>query len=155
MTPVGLAILLFAVAAGLVVAEMLLPAHGTLGVLAAVSVVAGIVVCYRVSHALALYVALGFALVAPLAGALWMKLWPRTPLGRRLILRPPAPADPEAPQAVRVGQPGIVVTDLRPGGLVDFAGERLAARSERGILPAGQRVEVIAVVDGRPTVRAV
>ena len=155
MTPTGLAILFFTVAAGLLVAEMLLPAHGTLGVLAAVAVVAGVVVCYRVSHALALYVALGVTLAAPFAGALWIKLWPRTPLGRRLILRPTTPGDGLPAYAVRVGQAGVVATDLRPTGFCDFGGERLECRSEHGLLPAGQRVEVIAVVDGRPTVRAV
>jgi membrane-bound ClpP family serine protease len=155
MTPLGLAILLFAVAAGLVVAEMLLPAHGTLGVLAALALLGGVAACYQVSHALALYVALGLALAAPLAGALWIKLWPKTPLGRRLILRPMTPADGLPVRAMRVGQAGVVATDLRPTGLVEFNGERLEARSERGILPAGQRVEVIAIVDGRPTVRAV
>jgi membrane-bound ClpP family serine protease len=155
MTPLGLAILLFAVAAGLLVAEMLLPAHGTLGVLAALALLGGIVACYRVSHALALYVALGAALVAPFAGALWIKLWPKTPLGRRLILRPVSPGDGLAAHPVSVGQAGVVATDLRPTGLCDFNGERVECRSERGLLPAGQRVEVIAVVDGRPTVRAV
>jgi hypothetical protein len=35
-------------------------------------------------------------------------------------------------------------------------GERVEARSERGaVIPAGRRVEVVAVVDGRPLVRAV
>ena len=155
MTPLGLAILLFAVAAGLLVAEMLLPAHGTLGVLGALALLAGIAACYRVSHALALYVALGAALAAPFAGALWIKLWPKTPLGRRLILRPLTPADGSSASPLRVGQAGVVATDLRPTGLVEIGGERVEARSERGILAAGQRVEVIAIVDGRPTVRAV
>ena len=156
MTPLGLAILLFVVAAGLLVAEMLLPSHGVLGVLAAAAMVAGVVACYRVSHALALYVALGVAVAAPFAGALWMKLWPKTPLGKRLILGPAAPPAP-APGAtpLRVGQAGVVVSELRPGGLCEFNGERVECRAERGVLPAGQRVEVIAVVDGRPTVRAV
>jgi membrane-bound ClpP family serine protease len=155
MTPVGLAILLFAVAAGLLVAEMLLPAHGTLGVLAALALLAGVAACYRVSHALALYVALGVALAAPVAGALWIKLWPKTPLGRRLILRPTTPGDGLPAYPVRVGQAGVVATDLRPTGFCEFGGERVECRSERGILAAGQRVEVIAIVDGRPTVRPV
>ena len=155
MTPLGLAILLFVVAAGLLVAEMLLPSHGVLGVLAALAMVAGVVFCYRVSHALALYVALGLAVAAPFAGALWMKLWPKTPMGRRLILGPAAPSDATRATPLRVGMTGVVVSELRPSGVCEFNGDRFECRSERGVLPGGRRVEVIAVVDGRPTVRAV
>ena len=137
---------------------MLLPAHGVLGVAGVGALIGGIIVCYQMSHALGLYVALGLAVAAPFGAAAWMKLWPKTPLGRRLILGPTAPtrdADAEGANAIRVGQTGVVAAELRPNGLCDFGGERLAARSERGVLPAGQRVQVIAIVDGRPTVRAV
>jgi membrane-bound ClpP family serine protease len=156
MTPLALAILFFSIAAALLIAEMLLPSHGALGAMAVAAAVAGVVVCYRISHALGLYVALGLTVAAPFAGALWMKLWPRTPLGRRLVLGPSRPRpDDERPDRVGVGETGVVVAELRPNGLCEFAGRRMETRSERGVLPAGQRVRVIAVVDGRPTVRAV
>jgi membrane-bound ClpP family serine protease len=156
MTPVALAIFLFSIAAALLIAEVLLPAHGALGVMAVGAMVGGILVCYRMSHALGLYVALGLALAAPFAGALWIKLWPKTPLGRRLILGPtPSRRQAEAGTGVAVGETGVVVAELRPNGLCEFGPTRVEARSERGVLPAGQRVRVIAVVDGRPTVRPV
>ena len=158
MTPVALAIFLFSIAAALLIAEMLLPSHGALGVMAVAAMVAGVVVCYRMSHALGLYVALGLTLAAPFAAGLWIKLWPRTPLGRRLVLGPAVPkpsAGAEASKALHVGEAGVVVAELRPNGLCEFAAGRFEARAERGVLPAGQRVRVIAVVDGRPTVRAV
>ena len=156
MSPLTLAILLFAVAAALLIAEMLLPAHGALGVLAVCAMVGGIVLCYQVSHALALYVAVGISVAAPFVGAAWMKLWPRTPLGRRLVLGPAPRHDTRSDAGpVRVGATGVVVAELRPNGVIELAGERVAARSERGYLKAGQKVAVIAIVDGRPTVRAV
>jgi membrane-bound ClpP family serine protease len=156
MTPLFLAIFLFAIAAALVIAEMLLPAHGALGVLGVAAMAAGIMVCYRISHALGLYVAVGLAVAAPFVGALWMRLWPRTPLGRRLILGSlPSRTEAQRAERVAVGETGVVVAELRPNGLCDFGGQRLEARAERGVLPAGQRVRVIAVVDGRPMVRPV
>ena len=154
MTPISLAILFFVVAAALLIAEVLLPSHGVLGILAVAAMVAGVVVCYRISHAMGLYVALGLAAAAPFAGALWIKLWPKTPVGRRLILGPVAPGGAPVAQ-LPVGTAGVVATELRPMGLCDFNGVRVEARAERGVLPAGSRVKVIAVVDGRPTVRAV
>ena len=152
MTPIGLAILLFVIAAALLVAEMLLPSHGVLGGLAVLAMVAGVVVCYRISHALALYVALGLTAAAPVVGGLWMKLWPKTPLGRRVILGPARPGGAPVAQ-LAVGATGVVVSELRPMGVCEFDGERVEARAEHGVLPAGRRVAVIAVVDGRPTVR--
>ena len=67
---------------------------------------------------------------------------------------------------VYVGQVGVVVSELRPGGVCEFSGsggggaaaapgERIEARAEQGVIPAGRRVEVVAVVDHRPLVRAV
>ena len=156
MTPLTLAIFLFSIAAALLIAEMLLPSHGVLGGMAVAAMVAGVVVCYRINHALALYVALGLTLAAPFAAGIWMKLWPKTPLGRRLVLGSGRPRPNDAPAArVGVGETGVVVAELRPNGVCEFGGQRLETRSERGVLPAGQRVRVIAVVDGRPTVRAV
>jgi membrane-bound ClpP family serine protease len=158
MTPLALVIFLFSIAAALLIAEMLLPAHGVLGVAGVAAIVGAIVVCYQMSHALGMYVALGLAVAAPFAGAAWMKLWPKTPLGRRLILgatRPTGDDATESASAVRVGQTGVVVAELRPNGTCDFGNERLAARSERGVLSAGRRVQVIAIVDGRPVVRPV
>ena len=154
MTPLALAILFFSIAAALLIAEMLLPSHGALGAMAVAAAVAGVVVCYRMSHALGLYVALGLTVAAPFAGALWMKLWPKTPLGRRLVLGPSRSHRDESADRVGVGETGVVVAELRPNGLCEFGSRRVETRSERGVLPAGQRVRVIAVVDGRPTVRA-
>src|SRR2546427_9000158 len=112
MTLFALAIFLFSIATALLIAETLLPAHGALGVLAVGAMVGGIVVCYRISHALGLYVAVGLALAAPFAGAVWVKLWPKTPLGRRLVLgstRSPRDAGAGAERAgpVRIGETGI------------------------------------------------
>src|SRR3982751_3183949 len=145
MTPLALIILLVSIAAVLLIAEMLLPAHGVLGLAGVGALVGAIIVCYQMSHALGLYVALGLTVAAPVAGAVWVKLWPKTPIGRRLILGPTQStreADAGAPSAVRVGQVGVVAAELRPNGLCDFGGERLSARSERGVLPAGRRVQV-------------
>jgi membrane-bound ClpP family serine protease len=56
---------------------------------------------------------------------------------------------------VQVGQLGVVISELRPGGVCEFGATRAEARAEHGVVEAGRRVEVVAVVDGRPVVRAV
>jgi membrane-bound serine protease (ClpP class) len=167
MTPIGLAILLFSLGAVLVLVEVMLPTHGVVGVLAALLIVAGVGVTFYINQYLGLGIAVLLVVALPICGALWVKIWPKTPVGRRLILGDVTPPAPTAP-AVHVGQTGVTVTELRPTGVCEFpsrartaAGapcvgtERLEARCEHGTIPAGRTVRVVAVVDSRPTVRMV
>ena len=146
------AISLFAVAAVLVLAEALLPTHGVLGVGAALATVAGVVVCYVIDFWLGTGVFFGLVLATPLLGALAVKVWPHTPVGRRVTL-PPVRNDPP-PSRLAVGQAGTTVSELRPIGIVEFDFDRVEAVSEHGMIAPGHRVKVIAVQNGRPTVRA-
>ena len=158
MTPLTVAILCFAAGIVLLLAEVVLPSGGVLGVLAALALVIGVGACFKISKYAGLAAALTLVFAAPFAAALWVKVWPHTFAGKRLILGPASEvAAGHAPSAsaVRVGQVGVVVNELRPGGTCEFGATRTEARSEHGIIPAGRRVEVVAVVDGRPLVRAV
>jgi membrane-bound ClpP family serine protease len=153
MTPGTLAILLLLAGLILLVAETLLPSGGILGALSAAALLGCIVVCFRMDSRLGFGVLVAMVVAAPFAGMLWVKLWPRTPVGRRMIL---APASREVSAvAVRVGQTGIAVSELRPMGVCDFGSERIEARADHGIIAAGSRVQVVDLVDRRPTVRVV
>ena len=57
--------------------------------------------------------------------------------------------------ALRPGQPGVAVSELRPGGVCEFGDQRVPSQSEAGIIRAGTPVRVVAYADGRATVRAV
>ena len=148
-----LGILLLALA-GLVllVAETFLPTQGLVGAIGAAALAACVVACFRVDSRLGFAVTVAMVVAAPFAAMAWVKLWPKTPVGRRMILAPAARATPSAP-AVQVGMIGVAVSELRPMGVCDFGAERTEARAERGTIPAGQQVRVVDVVDGRPTVR--
>ena len=155
MTAPTLAILLFAAAAALIVLEMLLPAHGVIGLLGAVALLVGIGVLFYLNQALGLAVATGLTVATPFGIALWMKIWPRTPVGRRLFL-PPAPPGAGGritTPPLHVGQTGTTVSELRPMGMCEFEGVRLEARSEHGMIPPAATVRVVSVVDGHVIVR--
>ena len=153
MTPATLAILLLLAGLVLLVAEMLLPTQGVLGVLGAAALAACVVTCFRIDSRLGFAALVAMVLAAPFAWVLFVKVWPRTPVGRRMILAP-AGADVAA-VPVAVGQTGVAVSELRPMGVCTFGDERVEARAERGTIPAGTRVKVVGVTDRRPTVRAV
>ena len=153
MSPPTLAILLALAGAALLVAEMLLPSQGVLGGAAALALAGCVVVCFRIDSRLGFGAVVAVVVAAPLVGMLWVRVWPRTAAGRRMILSPVGGDTP--PATVGVGRTGVAVSELRPMGVCAFGTERLEARSERGTIPAGTRVQVVEVVDRRPTVRAV
>jgi membrane-bound serine protease (ClpP class) len=156
MSLLTLAILLFAGGVVLLLAEVLLPSHGILGIFAAAAFVAGVAMCFRIHQYAGLTSAILLVALMPLAAMLWVKVWPHTYTGKRLILGPTAASAARAPAApVQVGQMGIVVSELRPGGVCEFGMNRVEARCEHGTIPAGRHVEIIAIVDHRPLVRAV
>src|SRR5688572_6297710 len=158
MSPPALAILLFAGGVILLLAEVFLPTHGLLGIMGALGLLGGVGVCFSINQFLGLGAAVTLVVLMPFAMALWVKVWPHTPVGKLLILGPVKRADDPAPAGppVHVGQVGVAISELRPGGMAEFgpAGERVEVRCEHGMIPAGQRVEVVAVVDHRPLVRA-
>src|SRR5687767_435552 len=89
MTPLSLAILFFAAGVALLLAEVILPTHGLLGLLGAVALMCGVGACFFINQYLGLAAAISVVCLAPFALALWVKVWPHTPVGKRLILAPP------------------------------------------------------------------
>jgi membrane-bound ClpP family serine protease len=149
-------ILLFAVTLALLAAELLIPSHGLLGFLALLSAVGGIVLCYRINFVLGSSVFIGGMVATPFIWAAFIKLWPHTPVGKRMILPRAQPgAPPVESGTVKLGDMGRTMSELRPIGICDFAGERVEAVSEHGLIQPGTPVRVVALSAGRPTVRAI
>ena len=155
MTPLVLAILLFAVGAALLVAELVLPG-GVLGVLGGLSVLGAVVTCFFVNQWLGVGAMGAMIVLVPIAWTLWVRAMQRTRLARGLVLPPheQAAAEP-CEQPVRIGQRGVAVSELRPGGVCEFGNERVPVVAEHGSIPRGAEVRVIACEGGRATVRLV
>ncbi|MGB5813403.1 MAG: NfeD family protein [Polyangiales bacterium] len=79
-----------------------------------------------------------------LLGIGFIRLLPRTSIGKTLVLQEAETGFLSAPTAHDlVGQSGEALTDLRPSGKVTIDGHRHEATSEREFLPRGTRVRVI------------
>src|SRR5581483_7425091 len=95
---------------------------------------------FTVSPATGLMFLAALVVLVPSTAALALHLFPKTPMGRWLLLKPPSPEEvaPE-PSSGRlehlIGQFGRAITPLRPSGLVDFDGRRLDGLSEEGLIP--------------------
>jgi len=151
MSPAVFVILFFATGVALLVAELLLPTHGVLGILGVCSFVAAIGACFFINQYAGLLVFILAIVATPFVSTYVMNLWPHTPIGRRLVLRhvetpPPAPA-------LSVGQIGIAVGQLKPMGHCDFGELRVQSISEHGVIDSGSQVKIVAINSGIPTVR--
>jgi membrane-bound serine protease (ClpP class) len=99
------------------------------------------------------------SLLLAIAGALAMlRVLPRLPFGRRLVLETEMAADAgyaSAPERDRrwLGQRGTAASPLRPAGLADLAGERVDVVSDGEFIDAGEPIEVIRVDGNRIVVR--
>ena len=153
MDPIALSLILLAGALVLLVGELLLPTHGVLGFMGLICLAGAIGVTFYINRWLGLGVFLAAVAVSPFAWALGLRVWERSPVGRRVLLPPADVARPVIP--VKLGQVGTAFSEMRPMGEVDFDELRMEAISERGIIRAGQRVRVVAVSNGVATVRPV
>ena len=153
MDPIALSLLLLAGALVLLVGELLLPTHGVLGLMGLICLAGAIGVTFYINRWLGMGVFLAAIVVSPFAWAIGLKIWERSPVGRRVLLPPAEVARPVIP--VKLGQVGTAFSEMRPMGEVDFDDLRMEAISERGIIRAGQKVKVVAVTNGVATVRAV
>jgi membrane-bound serine protease (ClpP class) len=145
------AILLLLAAAALIAAELFLPSHGVLGIAAALCAVASIIMAARVSPLLGALFGFTILLVTPFVIYWAIKLYPKSPIGKRVMLDAPAAVptdknhDPSARLQQLVGQQGIAMTMLRPAGSVELNGQRINCVSESEVIDAGTKVEVIRV----------
>lgn len=142
----------------LIVLEICTPTFGVL-TLAALACAAGAVyLCYTINGVAGIVATIVAVLGLPTYGYLAVKMIPRTPLGRALMLRrraaTPGEGTPEAEGLRRlVGRKTVAETILRPSGTVRIDGNRVVAKAESGMIDKGQPVQVIAATATHVVVR--
>lgn len=139
-----------------VAVEMFLPTAGMAGVLAAVMIVVAIFKAWTIHPTYAVTL-MGFWILTtpPLLWTL-VRIWPRTPIGRRVLnRRDDDPPTHRPPPSTRGGRPlleliecqGVAVTDLLPSGYARVEGEKVAAVSDAGSIDSGSTIRVVGVRD--------
>jgi membrane-bound ClpP family serine protease len=151
-------LLLLSVALILLVAEVFIPSGGLIGLLALVCLLGSLWQAFHESYELGLKYLLADFVVLPLALTLAVYLWPKTPVAKRVFLKPPDPEEIEVSHPTErldhlIGQIGRALTPLRPSGLVDFDGRRLDGLSEDGLIASGTLVQAVRVRSGQLVVR--
>jgi membrane-bound ClpP family serine protease len=156
----GLGLLAGAVVVGLL--EIFVPSHGLLAFASAAMAVAGVVCLWRHDEGWGLSGALALLVLAPAGVYFGLRIWPSTPLGRKIIGAPTeedVQRQRRAEEAERqqrlalVGQTGVVVVELRPIGVVEVGGKRYDAVSETSFAKPGSKVKVAAAEPNQLRVR--
>lgn len=154
-------IFLLIIGLALALMEVFFPSAGVLGFLSACAIVGAIVLGFMEGPVAGLVI-LGIAgLGLPALVVLGFRIWPRTAIGRRVLLDVPDSKDvlPEDPhrELLRslVGKVGRAKCKMLPGGVVVIDGQNIEAVSESVAIEQGQPVLVVDVRAGRAVVRPI
>lgn len=165
MMPLWGCFLLLAAGILAIYVEIFVPAGGIIGLAGAGLIIAGVVFAY-IDHGptngtIMLFTSL---VVTPIALILGLKLFPNTPVGKRLILGVPVGSDdpsgeperdgePSASAAVSEGDEGEAITVLRPSGTARIGGRKISVVTGGEYIEAGERLRVSKVEGNRVVVR--
>jgi len=157
MTPVEIFFVCLILGLLLICAEIFVPG-GILGAFGALALVGAIVFGFVAFGELGYPIALAIVVGTGLVIATWVKYFPRSPLGRSMIVTEDIGGDADATEPGLedlVGQAGEAISDLRPGGFARLAGRRVDVVTQGGMISKGARVRVVEVEGNRVVVAEV
>lgn len=148
------------------VLEFLVPSAGLIGIGGAIALAAAIFVAFTESTSLGMTFTAIVALAVPLLMLAMIRIWPHTPVGRRMLNLPPAGSagtgsagtgpgeDPRMRQLRElIGRVGRARTDLLPSGQIEVDGRRYDAVASGAAIDRDSAIEVFSVEMGKIHVR--
>lgn len=145
-------LILIAIGFGVVVLEMFLPSAGMLGVLAAALIIGGVITAFFADFKTGAIVLLCTCLALPGVLLGMLKVWPHTPIGKRILLDDPTLEKilpPETFSRELVGQLGVARTKMLPSGIILVNDQKLDAVSDGFAIEAGQAVKITEIRGNR------
>lgn len=153
---------LFAIALGLFVlaiivflVDLFIPTGGILIGVTGVLAVGAIVLAFMHSTSTGIWMVIGTFLAIPLMFWAFVELWPKTPVGKRLIVTPEkaetfvwSDAKNTDPSEL-MGAIGTVIDELLPSGFVKIHDRKYEAITETGPIEKGVTVRVVGLDMGR------
>jgi membrane-bound ClpP family serine protease len=143
----------------LVVMEVFVPSGGILGFLAISAIIAGVVMGFMEGVGVGIAVLASAIFGLPAAVILALKWWPKTPIGRRVLLGSPRSVLPDDPKRRGLkdlkGRIGRAKSKMLPSGVVVVDGRKVDAVSEGMPIERGQKVRVVQVRGNSLVVRPV
>lgn len=148
-------ILLFGAGLLLIVVEIFVPSGGLLGLTAALCILGSLGMAFYEDPATGVALLVTAAILVPVLMTFGIKLFPRTPMGRKLTVKGFSFEDGEGTDRRDeglVGQRGVVEATLRPAGIARIGGRRVDVVSRGDVIESGESVEVVEVSANRVVV---
>lgn len=150
MNPLVLAVICFVIAAVLAVADLLVPSGGVLAVASLVAALISVYFGFQSGYTVGVVTLTLILIAIPLFIAVALRLWPHTPIGKRVILKAPDQPDstlaPEQSQLQElIGQVGVTQNSLMPCGFIKLNGRSYNAMCESGFIEAKENVVVTGI----------
>jgi membrane-bound ClpP family serine protease len=140
------------------VLELFLPSGGMLGLVAVLCLLSGIVAAILNTGVIGgvLYL-LACAILVPIMISLMLKVWPRTPIGKRILIQPPTLDQllPNRQQQLNlmVGKTGLSISSMLPSGAIRIDGRLFDAVSDGMTIEKETFVKIVAVRGNHLVVR--
>lgn len=158
-----LSVILLIISLGLLFAELFLPSGGMILVVALVCLAGSVWFAWKQwwgeNPTIFWSYLAGVVVLVPIAVAAMLYIFPRTGVGRKILLEGPSPDEvtPYADEAQQlrklIGRTGKTITLMSPGGLVQIDGKRMHCETEGMLLDPGIAIEVVNVKGTRLVVR--
>lgn len=136
-------------------AEVFLPG-GVLGALGGLCLAACIIVAFQAfGFVNGSYIAVAIVVLVGAVIALWIKIFPRTWIGRKMIISGNLSLSKATEPSLNelLGREGESASELRPAGFATIGGRRVDVVTEGGMISRGDRIRVVMVEGNRVVVR--
>lgn len=158
MDPFYLALLLYCAAVVVAFVDIFVPSGGMLLILAMSAALASILFGFRSGNTMGMTMLTIVIASIPIFAVVAIKIWPHTPIGKRIILSLPqneAGALDGANRKLTQWIGTVVLTDspLMPSGQIRIGPQYLNAIAESGVIEEGQNVAVVGVKERNLIVR--
>lgn len=156
MSPLTVALILFALAMVIFVIDLMIPSGGILLAITGIVAIISITFAFRHSPTAGLTMLTISSLSLPVMFWLFVKIWPKTPIGRRIISKPDRQEAHRWSDAAKnedgqtlVGARGIATSEMLPSGRIKIGEKTFEAFSETGPIEKGAAVQVLRIELGR------
>ena len=134
--------------------ELFVPSAGVLGIVAGCMILASVVMAFMVDSFSGMIFLVVALMVIPMMLFLMIKVWPHTPIGKRLLTADETLTDvlPQGEYYERgdlAGKVGVAKSKMLPSGQVVIDGQKYDAVSDGFAIEPGDRIKVIAVKENR------
>ena len=134
--------------------ELFVPSAGALGIVGGCVILASVVMAFMVDSFSGMIFLLVALLLIPAMLVMMIKIWPHTPIGKRLLtddesLTDVLPKGEFYDRGDLAGKVGVAKSMMLPSGQVVIDGEKYDAVSDGFAIEAGDRIKVVSVKENR------